>query len=408
MKLFTVASLALLAPLAAPSAGPVAVSTLPTAPPVQDEAPTAYARVAGAGARVFNMQDDKGTVVQKPAAGTLLAVYRDTGSWLEVEVPGGFPVWVFGRFLGATAEADVYRVNGDGVNLRPKPSTGVTNFPLSQQLYTGDQVRVIERADPKLPLKQDWVRIWSPPGVRGWIQKSDAKMLAAGEDGAGLWKAAVAALPAAPERAQKARTKPAETQPAATEASAPKPSADGKAKFEAALQTALDRAEAERAKDTPDWGAVRALYAEAQRAATDGAELAQVRSGLKAVDALEEASQLRAQLEGEKRRREEAARLEQERVWAESREKDPLGGVFLARGALERVVAGVGEAATKRYFLKFGTGVVAEVVCVSGRYDLDVFVGYQIGVRGTELRAAEDDGLRHIEVTRVEVIARRP
>jgi hypothetical protein len=360
-------------------------------------------RVAGATARILNMQDDKGSEVQKPAAGSLLAIYRDTGTWLEVEVPGGFPVWVFGRYLGATAEPDVYRVNGDGVNLRPSPSTGVTNFPLSQQLYSGDQVRVIERADPKLPLKEDWVRIWSPPGVRGWIDKSATKALAGGEDGAALWKAAVAALPAAPERAANAKTKPA-----TTEAAVPNVGGDQKARFETAFQAAAERTEAERAKATPDWGAVRSLYADAQRAASDGAELAQVRAGLKAVDALEEASQLRSRLEDERRRREEAARLEQERVWAESREKDPLGGVFLARGALERVVEGAGGAAQKRYYVKFGNGVVAEIVCVSGRYDLDVFVGYQIGVRGTELRPAEDDGLRHIEVTRLEVISRRP
>src|SRR5262245_18121959 len=388
---------------------------LPCAAQGAADAPARYARVSVSGARILNLNDANATEVHKPAQGALLAVFRETDEWLEVESPGGFAVWVFGRYLGETGEPDVYRVNGDGVNLRPQPSRGVANFPLGQQLYTGDQVRVIERADPALALKDDWVRIWSPPGVRAWIAKSSTEPLPAGEDGAALWKAALASLPAAPVRAEAARKTGAAvgagsngaTNGKAEPGAASADKTEAMTKFEPALDAAVTRMEDERTQPAPDWTAVRALFADAERLAPTGAERAEVRLGLQTLAPLEEASALKARLEDERARMAEAAKIEQERVQAESRERDPLGGVFLVRGGLERVTEGAGEGATRRYFVRFGTGAIAEIICVSGRYDLDLFVGYQVGVRGTELRPAVDDGLRHIEVTRLEVIGRR-
>jgi hypothetical protein len=383
-----------------------------------NDAPARYARVSAAGARVLNLNDANAAEVHRPSKGSLLAVYRETDAWLEVEAPGGFAVWVFGRFLGETAEPDVYRVNGDGVNLRPQPSRGVTNFPLGQQLYTGDQVRVIERADPTLPLKEDWVRIWSPPGVRGWIARDAVSDLAPGEEGAALWKTALAGLPSAPARADAARLAKeaaagaqgrdgASSTAANSPAPAPERSAETKA-FDGALDAAVTRMEDERNRPEPDWSSVRALFTEAERQAPTGAERLQVRQGLQTLAALEEASALRARLEQEKVNRAEAVHRERDRVQAESREKDPLGGVFLARGGLERRIEGVGDAQSKRYFLRFGTGVGAEIVCVSGRYDLDLYVGYQIGVRGLEIAPASGESPRQIEVSRLEVTGRRP
>lgn len=394
MKLTCVAALASLT-LAAPSLA---------AQEPQADGPRSHARVTSDSAGILNMPDAKAAAVQRPAAGTLLAVYRDTGQWLEVEVPGGYAVWVFGRYLSETADADVYRVNGNGVNLRPRPEGGVANYPLSQQLYAGDEVRVIERFDPALPLAADWVRIWSPAGVRAWIAKDQVTLLLPDEDADALWAQVLAGLaPSRGEELIKVRLAPPST-PTEVPADAEEESGN----FDGAIEAAWKSMESQRAKSTPDWPAVRALFGDAEEAAISGADVAQVRQGLEAVAALEEASMLRAKLMEERLRREEAARREQERVWAESREKDPLGGVFLVRGALEGAQRGEGETARKQYFVKFGQELVAEVVCVSGRYDLDLFVGYQVGVRGTQLRSAEEGGLQHIEVTRLEVIARRP
>ena len=52
-----------------------------------------------------------------------------------------------------------------------------------------------------------------------------------------------------------------------------------------------------------------------------------------------------------------------------SRKKDPLGHVFRARGVLLRRV---GTDGVPHYFLRFGNDVSHEVVCLSGRYELDL------------------------------------
>ncbi len=368
----------------------------------QTDAPQRYARVGVKDARALTLPDDQANEVVKLPEKTLVAVFRDTGSWLEVEVPGGYPVWIFGRYLKATDEEDVYQINGNGVNLRPKPTAEVSNYPLAQHLYAGDKVRVIERADPGLPLEKDWMRIWTPPGVRAWIAKGDAKALAAGEDGKAAWKEALANLPPAPARAKAARE--ASTKPAAE---TKKPPQAGGAKFGELFDAAWKRLEAERGKDTPDWPAVRAAFTEAQAVAPTGADVARVSQALSTLTALEEASSLRAELQAERKRREEEALRRQQDIWERSRAKDPLGDVFLSRGALERVSDPDGKA---RYFLRFGGELVSEIVCVSGRYDLDLFASYEVGVKGMELVAPDGgsaDPIR-IEVTRLEILSRRP
>ena len=49
--------------------------------------------------------------------------------------------------------------------------------------------------------------------------------------------------------------------------------------------------------------------------------------------------------------------------------------------------------------------VVAELVCESGKYDLDLFGGRYVGVRGLDLGTG--DGPRKIEVTGLEVLPKR-
>src|SRR5688572_24781713 len=133
--------------------------------------PLRYARVAVEGAAIRNLPDVKAKTIAQPAKGDLVAVYKEVSSgWLEVEVPGGFAVWVFGKYLEPTAEEGVYEVNGNAVNLRPGPSsdlsTDVTNFPLPQRLQAGDKLRLIALQDPAKPLAETWAQVWSPPGVR--------------------------------------------------------------------------------------------------------------------------------------------------------------------------------------------------------------------------------------------------
>jgi hypothetical protein len=51
----------------------------------------------------------------------------------------------------------------------------------------------------------------------------------------------------------------------------------------------------------------------------------------------------------------------------------------------------------------------AQIVCTSGRYDLDLFVGYEIGTRGLDLQPVIAGGrsLPRIDVGRIEVLSGR-
>jgi hypothetical protein len=52
---------------------------------------------------ILNLADDKAKEVARPARGQIVAVFKDSvAGWLEVEIPGGFAVWVFGRYLAPT------------------------------------------------------------------------------------------------------------------------------------------------------------------------------------------------------------------------------------------------------------------------------------------------------------------
>jgi hypothetical protein len=69
--------------------------------------------------------------------------------------------------------------------------------------------------------------------------------------------------------------------------------------------------------------------------------------------------------------------------------------------------------ALPRYVLRWGGKDVAEIVCASGRYDLQRFVGFEVGVIGATQRAAvEGTGdlpgtPAQIDATRLEVISAR-
>lgn len=361
-------------------------------PAAPKDGPLRYARVSAEGAAIRNLPDEKGKEIARPAKGDLVAVYKEIPSgWAEVEVPGGFAVWVFGKFLKPTAQEGVFEVDGNAVNLRPGPSSDlssdVTNFPLPQRLQAGDKLRLIELQDPAKPLNETWARVWSPPGVRGLARSADLTALAAGEDGAALWSAALAAVPAVPavKAAQPRSTPPSETEQRLAEGAA-------------ALEAARKMLEAERVKDTPDYDAVEAALDAV--VAQGGTAALEARAELRTLVTLREAAALKADLERERQRRAQEVLEEQRRVWERSREKDPFGGVFAARGVVERRTTSDGIA---RFYLRFGGNISCELVCSSGRYDFSTFAGTHVGIHGSEITSRTGE-VPTFEVARVEVL----
>lgn len=388
--------------LALPLALLLALSTLATGAPQEPaEGPIRYALVSSDAARVRNLADDRGNELVAPKVGTLVAVHRELAGWLEVEVPGGYAVWVHGRYLRATSEADVYEVTRNAVNMRPAPKSDVTNFPLPQRLHAGDRVRGIERLEPQVDVAQTWMRVWSPPGVTAWIRADQTRPLAPGDDGARLWSKAVAETtnqaPSKPKPAENGSPLVGGTAEEAARRQAETKAQDG-------IAAARKLLEAESTKDTPDYGAVREALEDILERSPSVAITASARNELEMVSHLEEAAALRAELERERQRRTEEALARQRQVWEAAREKDPLGGVFRSRGILERQL---GTDGTPRYFLRFGGERRSELVCATGRYDLDVFSGFEVGVFGDELATTTGVTTPVIDLRRIEILARR-
>ncbi len=354
-----------------------------------------FARVGVDGARILNLADEKGVAIASPAQGTLVTVHEEIGSgWSSIEIPGGFPVWVYGAYLEETPTGGIYEVTGNAVNLRPMPSNDIQSFPLPQRLNAGTRVQSIEVSDASASSKKTWVRVWSPPGIRAWIASSALVPLAAGEDGAALWDEALksAARVAVPIVSR------------ATPAKAP-----GKGEVDpnlrAEFESARELLKNERVKEAPDYPVVRrALEAVLVKSPT-GPLAVEARNQLELLAPLEEAAAIEVELARERERRALKAREDQRIVWEKSRAKDPLGEAFLSRGVLTREQGIDGKA---RYWLSFGGKRVAEVQCSSGRYALDLFAGYEVGVQGIESAGSEpSEGRMKIELTKLEVIGRR-
>lgn len=389
--------------------GPVAEASPANAAaaPLQDDAALlSYARVGTKGATARNLYDQQGLAVLEIPAGTILAVHGKRSGWLEVEVPGGFKVWVFGEYVRPASDAGFLQITGDHVRMRPRPSSGPESLPLRQLLSRGDRVRMIGRNDASLDLRQDWVQIWSPAGARAWVREDQTVALAEGSDGSKLWAAAAVGVANRPAKAVPVpATAPAKAaaQPAAAEAR----------KVTDLMKTADDRLRAERVVEetggTPNYTGVIAAY-EAVLATSDNGPTADVARGrIQLARSYQDAYQLRLDLEAEKANLEGAlARRDAER--AAARQRGEFEGRFGSRGWLEATPNAKGE---KVWILHWSGERVAEVVCTSGRYDLGVFAGYEIGIDGAVLRGpmmGSNDTIalpRQVDVRRIEVLSGR-
>lgn len=358
-----------------------------------------------------NFPDGNGSVLTTLPAGTLLKGYgRSTGRpvFREVQVATGFPVWVYGQFLQPTASADVMMVTAARVNMRPSPELSEGAMPIRSKLDVGQRVRVVRRAEKSAKLSEDWVQVIAPADTKAWVvleatTETDAVQAAT------EWARLSVAPPVTTTRASsKAGTNAggAATQGAVTgPVVAPE------------LLTAL--AEADRAFEaasalrspTPEaWRDVVAGYEAVVAGAPEGSvtrsnaetrltdanmrlTLASLREDLNSASTRhdDQIKELDRYLEGAKQRRTVLWGRFEERGWLESRN---IGGV-------------------KRWYLVFGGATVAEVRCLTQRYDFEVFEGFELGVIGHEIapvvRSTQNSEAqaRVIDVQRIEVISGR-
>ncbi|MHC4261228.1 MAG: SH3 domain-containing protein [Planctomycetota bacterium] len=401
-------------PVANAASGGPAVG-LPTA---QDEAEVEnpgrpvlrHVRAREGGLTARNIYDVQAVPLMDVASGGLLAVYGERSGWLEVEAPGGFPVWVYGRFLRPTDQAAVYEVTRNDVYLRPNPDTSQASFPLNRRLQAGDLVTAVELPPVDAPLSDTWVRIWTPPGVGAWVQAARTEPLGQDEDGAALWASAEAALfelAAAEDAPLPVAATPAV---AITEATpAPRTTVRNAStatvgRAAEALASARALLETERERPLPDFGAVEAALQGVLELTPDATTRGATLNELEKLELLKDKVRLEAQLADQQQRELEALTREQEQIWNAGGERI-LQGPFAERGVVELYRPASGRTALR---LSRGGQVIAELVCTSGRYDLEVFLGAEVRLGGLASGAAMlHPGVAQVEVESIEVLAVR-
>lgn len=390
------------------------LATLPGSAAAQDDvALVRYVQTGSEGAKVRNVVGRGGLVLRELPAGRVLAVYGENGSWLEVEVPGGLPVWVFGEFLRPTATQGIYEVTGKYVNQRPRPSSDPSSYPLRQKLYSGDRVEFIQRDDPSKPFAQDWVQVWSPHGVRAWVGSEETRPLPDGASGETLWSQAVLAAKDT-RRTGAAGAAAAAAAGAAREAAATTPPAPTVEEQEAALE-ALGRAEElyarEQGQSPPDYASVKTAYQRVLDLAPSGLVADKANERLLEVSARAEAHALQTEIE--ERRRNHEQNLEER--WraieaAAAQVDDPYADRFDARGWIERIEL---EDGSQVWGLRWSGEFTTELEVSSRRYDLAVYEGFEVGIRGRKLpittlpEAGFIDSAAVYDVNRIEVLSGR-
>lgn len=378
-----------------------------------------FVRVGANGAKLFNLADKSAEVVLKASAGTLLQVHGERAGYLDVSTPGGLEVWVFGEYAAPAGEPGMIEITGNGVSMRPLPMSNEKSFPLAQRLMKGDKVRFVGRNDPSKPFEEDWIHVVSPASAHAWAIASETTPLAAGEDGSALWMAAernvlanapIIAVPRtakadvkAPEKSASA-PKVADKAPMKTDSSKTDTAADAKPEKPKAAQAsapsdALANAEklmeAARKADRPDFAPAKLAYKRIVETSPSGAAADTARVRLQEIDAREELIALQADAQKTEAMREEEIAKKNAELREASLYQDPLWGRFQARGWLEKD----GE----RFVIRWANKRTADVVCSQKRYDLNAYVGFEIGVVGAQSRAGQSGTV--VDVSRIEVLS---
>ena len=363
-----------------------------------------------------NFEDENGSPLATLPAGTLVRAFRTSRgrpAFREVEVAGGFPVWVYGEYLQLTDTPGVLLVTGNRVNMRPLPETSPASMALRSKLNAGQRVKMIERAGKSAAFGEDWVRVTAPVQAKAWIMAStldvcDARL------GAAEWQERNVPLPtsraitSAPNRNLSGAGGSKSTATARPGANAVSPVTTQVLAQLVEADKAFEAAEALRSPTTEAWrDVVEAYRGIVELAPATSATRQKAERRLKESKMRMEYTALREDLNAASTRNDDEIRRIDEFLDERQRRKTARWGRFEERGWLESRKIG-GE---RRWYLTFGGETVAEVRCMNQRYDLDVFERFEIGVIGREMvpvvrgTATSLPEARVVDVQRIEVLS---
>jgi hypothetical protein len=372
-----------------------------------------YVLVGASGARALGLPDSKGHSVLDIPRDTPLAVYsfRAGNPYLKVTVPGGVKVWVYGKYLQESSRPGWVEVSANFVNMRPMANSTRDSYPLGR-LNKGDRLRFVQRANPDKPMGEDWVQVFSPQDAKVYVLAAETRSLPAGANAEALWAAAEAsALRASPAVAVPSAggasggSQAQEAKAPATASTAPKVPTSSSAMFAdlAAANRLMDEAIAKESK--PDFVKLTGLYNSLLQQAPDAPTQRLIQVRLERLAAYQEFLQLREDVVASGRDRDKELAMSREDAKQGQRNSDPLWGRFQSRGWLERQV----RDGKTVYLVSWGPDILAQVQCSSGRYQLDLYAGFEIGIKGVAVRAAKatPGGYPLYDIDRIEVISSR-
>ncbi|MEM1449111.1 MAG: hypothetical protein AAF957_06930 [Planctomycetota bacterium] len=358
---------------------------------------------------VRNFPDQNGSSLSTLPAGTLVRGFRVSEGkppFREVEVAGGFPVWVYGKYLQPTDVDGVLLVTGSRVNMRPSPDLTPNSMALRSKLEAGQRVKLIERAGRAAALGEDWVRVQAPPTARAWVL-ADALTAIEPVAAAAEWTRANPPLPTRPARTATAATRPASASGAANADVTPAISASLLDEL-AAADRAYDAADSLRSPTAEAWRDVVIAYEGVVAKAPAGSVTRQnATQRLERARVQMEVAALREDYNAKAREHDDEVDKINRYLDEQRMRKTARWGRFAERGWLQaRKIAG-----ERRYFLIFSGSTMAEVRCASARYDLSLFEGFEIGVLGDEIAPSVSATptsralARIIDIERIEVIS---
>jgi hypothetical protein len=388
----------LIAPSSASAAAP---AVLPQAGTVEAQR---YVQVGKSGAKLYNLPDPKGHVVLNVDAGTPLVVHGDRGGgkYLKVSAPGGVEVWIYGKYLKESQRLGWVEATGNYVNMRPMPRSN-NSYPLGQ-IDRGTRLRFIKRSDPSKPMAEDWVQVYSSPETVAYVLAAKTTALAAGVSPGKVWKEAVAAAMVVHESGSGGQPVEAARSGAPGEATEAVQEVAPQGVF-GALRAADEMWNQEKTAVAPDFVGVIAAYQAVLTFEPDAPTERLVASRIETVTTHRKLADLQRDIVAADEEHEQKIADAQQKIREMQRSRDPLWGRFQTRGWLERHKLD----GQKVYLVRYGSEHIARIECQSGRYDLAVFEGFEIGVRGIPIgaAAADEDGYPVIDVDRIEVISGR-
>lgn len=362
--------------------------------------------------RLRGLADAAAPALRDLKSGEPLIVVGKQGLLYEVEVPGGLTAWVYSAYCKDGKEAGTVETIEDGVNLRPEPRSDARAVPIARA-RRGQTFVMIER-------KGDWIKIVTPDDVHGFVlssevtitndppSKREAEIVAARRWVDDLRENAVKA-----EEARRAEEKKRlEEEAKRREEAARENSAREKLRLGTDLirgladDTARARAEAyfksaeELAKDLPA-KSIESIAAEITRGRERIQHLAFVESEKRTEEELlkkEREDKLKEAGDRQKRLEESYNKIK------DPKPVDAFGARFSGMGWLrkERILG-----RSVAYYIERGGKLQFYVTCPTGRYNLDDYVGRELGLLG-KVKQAEDLPARSIEVDQIEILSNFP